>query len=294
MEAKTVNVMYVPGMKKGIPQTVMKETQIAGEEKKVKSGVYQERLQKINDRIRSYRPITITNYKPKEETEFTQQVYELSNWDGKTWDYGEYPEYLESKGIKITSTSGERHKEIDAQLFNDFKILVKSSALLRKYNDPAKVRGGTYQDVDDFFNFVTIKLCERRLKQFEIDSTCRIWQNWPAYLARTLPQFLILYNKSKFDFDVECFWPMVKDEKSGTWEPKDFGVDFKVPQRLVYKEDFLEVLNKIIADIPEAKEFQVDVLLYLIYGFCLQHKNMVKIICKIIRIQLSDHMEELL
>lgn len=294
MENKSVNVLNIPGMKKGVPQNKMKDTKISGEDKKVKSGLYTERLQKINDRIRSYRPITIKNYKPENSIEFEEQNRSLFDWDGETWDYGEYPEYLKSKGIILDSTSGPRNPECDAQLFEDFKILVKSSAILRRYNNPSKVRGGTFQDVDDFFNFVTIKVCERRLKQFDKDSVCRIWQNWPSYLARVLPQYLILYNKSKFDFEVEAYWPLVKNDKTGNYEPKDFGIDFELPKQLVSKEAFLSVLYKIISDIPEAEEFQVDILMYLIYGISPQHKRLVYHISKIVKMQMAESMEELL
>lgn len=288
------NLVNIPGTKKGVFIGQMKETQVRGEDEKVKKGLYDERLQVINDRIRSYRPNSIRVYKPRNAEESLSQNEDLLLWDGETWDFGEYPEYLRSKGVNFPTNiqTGKKSSKwaalVDAQVFEDFKVLVKSSAVLRGYNHPSRVRGGTYEDVDDFFNFVTIKVCERRLKQYQLDSTCRIWQNWPAYLARTTPQFLILYNKSKFDFDVEAFWPLIKDDKSGKLIPKDFGTDFKLPTDLITKEEFIARFNRAIASIPESIGYVCDILMYLLYGFCFSDKELVSSIAEIVKLQIYE------
>lgn len=268
------NVIYTNGTKKGV-YTGNSITVISGQKEK-----YGYTLQEVNDRIRSFRPNTIKNYKPVTPEEIIEQNEQLKKWDGKTWNFGEYSDF------------GDKETSAENKLFEDFKILVKSAAVLKGYNYPSKVRGGTYQDVDDFFNFVTIKLCERRLKQFDTESTCRILNNWPSYLARVIPQYLIIYNKSKFDFEVEAYWPLVRNDKTGLLEPKDFGITFELPPELVSKNDFLTVFNKCISTIPESFGFEVDILMYILYKTSFSNKRLVSQMAEIVKMQMYEGAEE--
>lgn len=297
-----IEVILTEGNLKGVKNIQIKDTIIKGEDEKIKSGVYDEKLQVINNRIRSYRPITILDYKPEDVEGRAKQNQELLLWDNKTWDFGEYPDYLKNKeGFwpeGITSGTQEQYpelfKRINNQLFLDFKTLVKSSAVLKGYNRPGRVRGGTYQDVDDFFNFSTIKLCERRLKQYDLNSSCRIWQNWPSYLVRTLPQYLIEYNKSKIDYDVEDRWPLIRDEETGKYKKRDFEIEMKLPHYLVSEKEFLGLLNKVISGIPEAESFEFDILMDLLYGITITNKRFIKELSKIVKIQMYESEEGLL
>lgn len=257
-------VVYLNGSKKGI-YTGHSVTVIKGQKEK-----YGYTLQEVNDRILSYRP--------------NVDEYHISEWDGKTWVYGDYPTY----------DSGDPNDSINAKLFKDFKILAKASASMRGYLNLNKVRGGTPQDVEDFLNFVVIKLMERRLKQYDPSSTCRELDNWPAYIARVIPQYLILFNKSKFDYEVEAYWPLVKDEKTGEYIPKDFGVEIKFSSNLVDKKGFIKLCNKIIKDIPESEGFESDIFMYILYGVSFSNRNLVARMAEIVKLQLLERKGEIL
>ena len=262
---KKDGVVYLDNSVKGI-YTKHSETVIIN----TKGKPYESTLQEVNDRILTYRPIV--------------DKYHIKDWDGVTWDYGVYP----------TFDSGDPNDSVDAKLFKDFKTLVKSAACLRGYNKPYRVRGGTYQDVDDFFNYVTIKICDRRLKQYDWTSPCREIDNWPSYIARVIPNFLILYNKSKIDLEVETAWPMVRDEKTGTWQPKDFGIDFKLPPELITKEAFFRSFNKALRKIPEAMGFSTDILMYILYGISFSNQKLVSNMAKVLKMQMYESEEDLI
>lgn len=258
---KKSKIIYTEGRKKGIytghSVTVIKSNN--GRE-------YDNTLQEVNDRICSYRP------------NVSKEDVAAGLWDGKTWDYGQY----------LTYQSDDPNDTIEAMLFKDFKTLVKSAACMRGYHRPAKVRGGTHEDVDDFLNFVVIKLLERRLKQFDPNSTCRELDNWPSYIARTIPQFLILYNKSKFDYEVEAYWPLVKDEKTGEWVQKDFGVKPRYNTYMFDQDTFLRVLDSVISSIPEAEGLETDIYMYLLYNKTFNHRLLVQSLAKVIQIQILE------
>lgn len=251
-------VIYQNGSKKGI-YTGHSETVIKGQKEK-----YGYTLQEVNDRILTYRP--------------NVDKFHITDWDGVTWDFGLYPNY----------DSGDPTDSVDAKLFKDFKILAKSSASMRGYLNVNKVRGGTPQDVEDFLNFVVIKLMERRLKQYDLNSKCRELDNWPSYIARVIPQYLILFNKSKFDYEVEAYWPLVKDEKTGEYVQKDFGVEVKRPVQLTTKDDFLKIYHSVVKSIPESEGFESDILMYLLYGVCFSHKNLVARMVDIVKLKLLE------
>lgn len=259
-------VVYLSGSKKGI-YTGHSVTEIKGQKEK-----YGYTLQEVNDRICSYRP----NVSKEEVVQ--------GKWDGKTFTIGQYETYQ----------SDDPRDSVDAKLFKDFKILAKSSASMRGLLNIHKVRGGTPQDVEDFLNFVVIKLMERRLKQFDPNSSCRELDNWPSYLARTIPQYLILFNKSKFDYEVEDFWPMVKDEKTGEFVPKDFGTEVVFSSSLVDKKGFLRLFDKIVNQIPEANGFEVDILCEIVYGTAFSHEKMVSKLAEIVKLQLFDMRGEII
>ena len=274
-------VIYTNGSVKGI-YLGHSVTELRNEERfKTKYGYT---LQEVNDRILSYRPNSIIDYKPVTEEEKRRQYEQFQKWDGKTWNLGEYA-HLDPN---------DKENGPDQTLFKDFKTLVLSSACMRGLQSPSRVRGGTPGDVDDFFNFATIKFLERRLRQFNPHSECRILDNWPSYIARVLPQYLILFNKSKFDYEVETYWPMVKDEESGKWKEQDFGVDFKEPVQMFSKETFLDVYNKVLSLIPEAAGFSSDILLYFITGEGFSNQRMVKQLSDIVRLQIYEGVESLL
>ena len=259
-------VVYIKGSKKGI-YTGHSVTVIKGQKEK-----YGYTLQEVNDRICSYRP------------NVSQEDVISGKWDGTTWDYGLYNSYQ----------SDDPRDTVNAKLFKDFKILARSAASMRGYLNINKVRGGTPQDVDDFLNFVVIKLCERRLKQFDPLSSCRELDNWPSYLARVIPQYLILFNKSKFDYEVEAFWPLVKDDKSGEYIQKDFGMEPIFHSELINKENFIKLYEGIVSNIPESRGLEVDILMQVIYGTTFTHKNLVSTIAEIVKLQLSDLKGEIL
>ena len=264
--SKNDNVIYGAGAVKGI-YTKHSVTVIPGQKEK-----YGYTLQEVNDRICSYRP----NVSKIDVT--------LGKWDGVTFDLGQYPGY------------GDPNEPITSKLFNDFKTLATSAAALRGYLHPSKVRGGTPQDVDDFLNFVVIKLLERRLRQFDPTSKCRELDNWPSYIAITIPQYLILYNKSKFDYEVEDFWPLVKDEKSGAWKQKDFGIEIElIPRQFTNKKTFLSVLHKVISKIPESEGLETDLMFYLTFGVVVnpKHKKLIPLLADIVKIQIMDKEGEL-
>lgn len=253
-------VVYLGGSKKGI-YTGHSVTVIKGQKEK-----YGYTLQEVNDRICSYRP------------NVSKEEVSRGKWDGATYDYGLYTSYQ----------SDDPNDSVDAKLFKDFKILAKSAAGMRGYLNINKVRGGTPQDVDDFLNFVVIKLMERRLKQFDPTSSCRELDNWPSYLARVIPQYLILFNKSKIDYEVEAFWPMVKDEKSGEYVPKDFGIEPVFQSELVSREGFLKLYERVVGNIPESKGLEVDILMQILYGISFSHKNLVARMAEIVKLQLFE------
>lgn len=259
-QGKNSKIIYTEGIKKGI-YTGHSVTVI-----KTKSKNYDNTLQEVNDRICSFRP------------NVSKEDVARGLWDGKTWDYGQY----------LTYKSDDPRDDARAMLFKDFKTLVKSAACMRGYQHPSKVRGGTYGDVDDFLNFVVLKLLERRLKQFDPNSTCRELDNWPSYIARTIPQFLILYNKSKFDYEVEAYWPLVKDEKTGEWVQKDFGVNPKYPTEFFDKNTFISVLDRAISQIPEAIGLETDIYMYLLYKKTFRHRQLIQSISNIVNIQIME------
>lgn len=238
-------------------------------------------LQEVNDRIRSFRPAPILNYLPKTKEEIIEVYRQCDSWDGVEWNIGKYANF------------GDPNERPESKLFLDIKLLVKSSATMRGYNHPSKVRGGTYQDVDDFFNFVTLKICERRQKQYKKGGP-RIIDNWPSYIARAIQQYLVAYNKSKFDYEVEAYWPMVKDEKTDSYVQKDFGVEFEIPQQLINKEDFIKIFRTVVDTIPEAKGLKSDILLYLLYKTSFSHKRLVSQIAEIVKMQMGEMVEEFL
>lgn len=256
-------IIYQKGKKKGI-WTGHSETVI-----KSKRGTYDTSLQQINDRILSYRPNVDKEH--------------IEEWDGKTWVYGQY----------LTMEKEEPSDTPDSLLFKDMKLLTKSAACMRGYNHPSRVRGGTYQDVDDFFNFVTIKLLERRLKQYDPDSVCRELDNWPSYIARVIPQYLIAYNKSKFDFQIEAYWPLIKDDKTGTLQPKDFGQLPKLPTQFLKEKSFMDHLNKIVESIPEALGYQSDILICILFGITFTNRRLVQQIAEIVKMQIYESEVEL-
>lgn len=260
------NVIYGAGAIKGI-YTKHSVTVIPGQKEK-----YGYTLQEVNDRICSYRP------------NVSKEEVAMGKWDGITFDFGLYPSY------------GDPKEPITSKLFKDFKTLATSAAALRGYLHPSKVRGGTPQDVDDFLNFVVIKLCERRLRQFDPSSRCRELDNWSAYIAITIPQYLILYNKSKFDYEVEDFWPLVKDEKTSEWKQKDFGIEADmIPRQFMNKKTLSSVLHKVISKIPESEGIVTDLMFYLTFGVIINnnHKKLIPLLSDIIKIQLMDKEGEL-
>ena len=281
IENNDSKIKYTNGSVKGV-YLGHSETKLYGEDKfKAKYGYT---LQEVNDRILSYRPNTITNYRPVTEMEKLLQHREFLKWDGRTWDYGKY------SNLDIN----DKNNGPDQALFMDFKILVTSSACMRGYQRPDKVRGGTPEDVNDFFNYSVINLLERRLKQFQFDSKCRILDNWPSYIARVLPQYLSAFNKSKFDYQVETYWPMVKDDESGQWKEQDFGIEDVPKPEMFDAKTLARVYDRVVDSIPEARAFSSDILLYFLTGKGFSNQRLVKQLAEIVKIQIYEGVETLL
>ena len=157
-----------------------------------------------------------------------------------------------------------------------------------------KVRGGTPADVDDFINFATIWLCDRRMKQFDPTNRCRELDSWPIYIKRNLPRILIYFNKSRYDYENETVWPEVKDEETGELVQKDFGKEMVPPQEFAPFKTFKYILTKIFESIPESRGFEMDILFFLLYGITLTDSTLVQSMAKVVELQLYEARESLL
>lgn len=160
-----------------------------------------------------------------------------------------------------------------SEIFNDMKTLMTATAYAKGYikKGQSKIRKGG--SPDDFLNFVTMKMCERWLKQKNEDLlTGKIGrtniENWCAYANIVIYTLLIEYNTSVLDLNLRQI-PLQEDDNGELTEVEI--EDERLFEEMVPGSE-LETFSKdqildSLKNLPETlKEFAIDILYYASFG----------------------------